>query len=64
MTIGADNLLDKFKQDRMAIVEALLKNQLETYELRFVDELVSPIILDAAKFRLLHPEAVAVPTHA
>ena len=64
MSIGAEDLLRDYKSDRMAIAEALLKNKLKNYELAYVAEVVNPIILEAAKFRLLHPDVVAVPEHA
>lgn len=64
MSIGAANLLRDYKNDRMAIAEALLKNKLKNYELTYVAEVVNLIILEAAKFRLLYPDVVAVPEHA
>ena len=52
MTVGADNLLKEYGGSRIAVAEALLRNEIDSWRLQYVDELISPMIMEAAKFRV------------
>ena len=52
-TIGADMLETKYGS-ALAVAEALLRNEIDSHEQEFVNEVVSRIILEAAKFRVEH----------
>jgi hypothetical protein len=56
MRIGADELLRKYKNP-LKIAEALLLGKLDSSEQEYVDDLVSKIILEAAKFRIAHKKS-------
>jgi hypothetical protein len=51
-SIGGDMLLEEFKGSALAVAEALLLGKLESYEIDRVNEVVSPLVLQAAKIRL------------
>lgn len=59
MTIGADKLLNKFGS-ALAVAEALLEGKILSHDEPYVQELVPPIILQAAEIRLKRrrPETV------
>ena len=50
-TIGAELLVKKYGSP-LAVAEALLKGEVGSHEQKFVNEVVSPIILQAAAIRL------------
>lgn len=51
MSNGAKQLLEKYKS-RLAIAEALILGELPSYHQEEVHEVVSPLILEAARIRL------------
>lgn len=53
MMIGSRDLLNKYGSE-LAVAEALLRGKLDSYDMRFVDEVVSKVVLEAAKIRLEH----------
>ncbi len=50
-TIGGQELLKKHG-DMMAVAEALLEGRIDGYDLQFMSEIVSKVVLEAAKFRV------------
>ena len=50
-SVGAELLMQKYGS-QLAVAEALLKGDLESFEQKCVHEVVSPIILQAAAIRL------------
>lgn len=51
-SVGAGSILSKYGFNRLAVAEALILGELETYELEQVHEIVEPIVLEAARIRL------------
>jgi hypothetical protein len=49
--IGSENLLKKHGSP-LAIAEALIKGELDSYEQMFVSDVVDKILLEAARIRL------------
>ena len=59
MRIGADELLKEFG-GAMHVAEAMLLGEISDYRLTYVSDVVSTLILDAAKWRLEHPDLTTV----
>ncbi len=57
MRIGAADLLEKYGSP-LKVAEAFLKGEIHSYNQQFVTDLVDKITLDAAKWRLEHPDKV------
>lgn len=51
-SIGAVDLSRRFNGSALAVAEALLLNELRTWEIDQVGEVVSPLVLEAARIRL------------
>jgi len=52
LTNGAADLLKKYKGSRLLVAEALILGNLETFDLQFVEEVVSKLMLETARIRL------------
>ena len=54
MTGGAYELQKKYGGSSLAVAEALLRGEIAACQANFVNEIVSMVILEAAKFRVEH----------
>ena len=56
MKIGAENLLTEYGT-ALAVAEALIQGKLNSYQEQFVSDIVTLVILEAAKFRIQNKTA-------
>lgn len=54
MTIGARRVLEEYGDSPLAVAEALLRNEIKPHDMDYAAEAITPMIMEAAKFRVEH----------